>query len=182
MAAKVSLATGSMSDAIREYIKAHPGASQKEISAGLATAGIKVSGALINKIKYSKPKPARKARVGEAIASRNGVAGTTKAQAIRDAFATLGNRTRPRDVIAHLGQHGVVVSAAQVSAIRQSLHKRGRKAGSNGAASGRSAAAAIQAGTGISLEHLLAAKKLADQVGMQAAQKAVEVLARLGSR
>jgi len=186
MAAKKSAATGSMSDAVREYLKAHPEASQKDIAAGLSAQGVKASTSLINKIKYGKPKSGkpkpgrpkakrgRKPQAGRPAADRNGAAGTSKAQAIRDAFAALGRRTRPRDVIAHLREKGTAVSAAQVSAMRKSLRKRGRTAGSS------AAAATVGKEIGLSLEHLLAAKKLADQVGIQTAKKALDFLARLG--
>ncbi len=188
MAAKKSAATANRSDAVREYLSAHPGASQKEIAADLAAQGVKVSTSLINKIKYSKLKSGAKAKASvkgrrkvathkvatHRVATRNGAAGTSKAQAIRDAFATLGRRTRPRDVIAHLLERGTAVSAAQVSALRKSLRKPGRPA--NGAP-----AAAMRQEIAVTLEHLLAAKKLADQVGIQAAKRAVDFLARLVS-
>jgi hypothetical protein len=95
-----------------------------------------------------------------------------KAQAIRDEFATLGRKGRPRDVIAALKAKGIAVSSAQVSNIKASLRKgKGRK---TIAASGRS-------GDGeISLDALLEAKKLADRLGgVEAVKRAVDALARL---
>ena len=195
MAAKTSAATGSRSDAIRDYLKAHPQAAQKEIAAALSAQGVTVSAALINKIKYGKTSSGRKRKAGRVAGSRNGaggtsngsggasngMAGTSKAQAIRDAFASLGRRTRPRDVIAHLREQGTVVSAAQVSALRQNLRKRGRAAGSSASGGRVSNGRASGQELGLSVAHLLAAKKLADQVGFPAAKKALEVLARLGS-
>ncbi len=197
MVSKKSTATPSRSDAVRAYLKAHPDASQKDIASGLAAQGVEASVSLINKIKYGKPKVkrSRKAKAGRPSAHRNGKpaarkagaskaatgkaethkAGTSKAQAIRDAFATLGRSTRPRDVIAHLDAQGVKVSAAQVSVLRKTKAKR--KAAKAGSATRQATAGALE----LKLEHLIAAKKLTDQVGLQAARKALDILARLGA-
>ena len=187
MVSKKSTATPSRSDAVRAYLKAHPDASQKDIAAGLSAQGVQASVSLINKIKYGKPKVkrGRKAKAGRPSAHRNGKpaarkagaskAGTSKAQAIRDAFATLGRSTRPRDIIAHLDAQGVKVSAAQVSVLRKTKAKR--KPAKAGSATRQATAGALE----LSLEHLIAAKKLTDQVGLQAARKALDILARLGA-
>ena len=93
---------------------------------------------------------------------------SSKAQAIRDEFASQGPKARPKDVIAVLKSKGVSVSSAQVSNIKATLakHKRGRKShGSNGT---------------LSLESLVEAKKLADRLGgIEAARYAIEALAKL---
>ncbi len=187
MANKKSTATGSRSDAIRAYLKSHPDASQKDIAAGLAAEGVEASVSLINKIKYGKPTGKRpgKKKAGRAAAHRNGKptkakavaskSGTSKAQAIRDAMDKLGHRTRPRNIIAHLYEQGVKVAAAQVSAVRKALGKRKRRAVT------AIAPAAPTHDLGLSLEHLVAAKKLTDQVGLQQARKALEILAKLGA-
>lgn len=174
MAAKKSAAVGNKSDVIREYLSAHPGAPLKEIAAALSAQGIAASTALINKIKYSdKPKRGRKGKGRRGRAAHASSNGTSKAQAIRDGFAALGRGARPRDVIARLRENGMTVSAAQVSAIRKSIGKRGR-AGAFGAAS-------FAGEAGVSLEQLLAAKRLADQVGIVEAKRAIDILSRLSS-
>jgi hypothetical protein len=176
MATKVSSATLSKSDAVREYLAAHRTAPVKQVASALADEGIEVSVALINKIKYAGRKSLRSRRMaGRKPPLRKATARpASKAQAIRRALTQLGRATRPRDVVAHLKQGGVEVSAAQVSAVRKRF--RGTRP--------RPAAAALaggRTGDGISLEHLMAAKRLADQVGLDAAQRALEVLARLAS-
>lgn len=186
MANKKSTATGSRSDAIRAYLKSHPDASQKDIAAGLAAEGVEASVSLINKIKYGKPTGKRpgKKKAGRAAAHRNGKptkakavaskSGTSKAQAIRDAMDKLGHRTRPRNIIAHLYEQGVKVAAAQVSSPQGA--GQAQAAGGHG---NRSGGAHPRPGT--VLEHLVAAKKLTDQVGLQQARKALEILAKLGA-
>ena len=169
-------ATVSKSDAVREYLSSHATAPVKEIAAALSEQGVEVSVALINKIKYSDrkslPRGKRGGRRGRASAVE--AKGTSKAQAIRDALAHLGRRSRPRDVIAHLKAGGVIVSPAQVSAVRKVFRQHGgfkrSGAGPVGKANGDS---------GISIEHLIAAKRLADQVGLEAARKALEFLVKL---
>ncbi len=94
--------------------------------------------------------------------------GNSKADSIRQAFATLGRTARPRDVIAHLKQKGVIVSSGQVSTMRP------RK----GAAARKQAKRAPNGnGHGFAIEHLLAAKELAGKVGgIPAASKALAAL------
>ena len=89
-------------------------------------------------------------------------------------MAHLGRRTRPRDVIAHLKEGGVTVSPAQVSAIRKGFRKHGA-----GKRSVAGLAAKANSDAGIAVEHLIAAKRLADQVGLEAAKRALEFLVKL---
>lgn len=51
---------GSKSAAIRDYIAANPKATPKEIHEALTKQDIKLSLALVNAVKYSKPKSARR--------------------------------------------------------------------------------------------------------------------------
>jgi hypothetical protein len=176
MAAKESIGTVSKSDAVREYLSSHATAPVKEIATALSEQGVEVSVALINKIKYSDRKTSHRRKRGgrRAMASAAGSKGTSKAQAIRDALTHLGRRSRPRDVIAHLKAGGVVVSPAQVSAVRKVFRKHGgfkRSAGGS--------AARTNGDGGIAIEHLIAAKRLADQVGLEAARRALEFLVKL---
>jgi hypothetical protein len=149
----------SKSDAIREVLAAQPKAGVKDVKSKLEAKGIKVSDALINKIKYAR-KPA-----GRGKASR-GKSGMSKADAIRGMFEKLGSDARPRDVIAALKQQGVTVTSAQVSMLRGKAPKNG--------------AIRVQAGTAVSYEHLVAAKQLADRLGgVDKARQALESFARL---
>jgi hypothetical protein len=106
----------------------------------------------------------------------------TKSQAIRDAYARLGNKTRPRDIIAELAKQGVVVSSAQVSMVSKAMgiKKRRRRRGAEGA-EGMGAAPAVKGGgESVSVSHLIAAKNLADQMGgIKVVRKALETLERL---
>ena len=176
MVTKESSGTLSKSDAVREYLSAHATAPVKEIATALSEQGVEVSVALINKIKYSDRKSSghRKLAGRRRRLHRADAHGTSKAQAIRDALGHLGRRTRPRDVIAHLKAGGVVVSPAQVSAVRKAAGRNGRLQRSAGSSAGKA-----NGDVGVVVEHLIAAKRLADQVGLEAAKKALEFLARL---
>jgi hypothetical protein len=87
-----------------------------------------------------------------------------KAAKIREMFEKLGQGARPRDVIAGLADEKIEVSSAQVSNIKATLGGGGKK-GSSG---------------GISIEHLVLAKKFADQLGsVERAEGALAALAKL---
>ena len=77
----------------------------------------------------------------------------------------MGGDVRVRDVVFDLKKRGMKVSSAQVSTLR-------KHAGSNGHAK--------TSARPLSLDHLLAAKKLAEQLGsIENAQAALASLARL---
>jgi hypothetical protein len=81
-----------------------------------------------------------------------------KSDAIRQAWREMGNDARPRDVVRALQKKGMIVSSAHVVALRNTTAPR----------------------TPILLEHLYAAKQLADQVGgIDAASRALDALAKL---
>jgi hypothetical protein len=176
MATKELSPTVSKSDAVRAYLSSHATAPVKEVGKALSEQGVDVSIALINKIKYSDHKSLHRGKRGgrRRLSSSAGAQGTSKAQAIRDAISHLGRRTRPRDVIAHLKEGGVTVSPAQVSAVRKGFRTNGRLKRSVAAAPGKR-----HAQGGISVEHLIAAKRLVDQVGLDAARTALEFLVKL---
>jgi hypothetical protein len=156
---KTATATPSKSDAIRAVIAAQPNATLKEIKTKLEAKGVKASDALVNKIKYGRKGPGKKA-----ARSPNGHG--SKADAIRGMFAELGLNARPRDIIAELKKRGTTVTSAQVSMLRS-------KTPSNGGSRG-------MAGGAVSLEHLLAAKELAERLGgISHARQALDCLARL---
>lgn len=104
-------------------------------------------------------------------------AGGSKADSIRDVARRLPKPVRPRDVIAELAQQGIDVSRGQVSQVLRGMGMRRRRGRRSKAASTRSTATASVT---ISLNDLLAAKKLADQLGgVAAAKEAVDALAKL---
>jgi len=148
------------SDVIREILKSRPKATVKEVRTALQERGVKASDALINKIKYGRKTTTKKSRGRRA----NGSAGT-KADAIRGVFGEMGAKARSRDVVAELAARGIKVTSAQVSTLRKTI------------GSGRVKAAATYS---VSLDHLMAAKALAQRVGgIAIAQRALESLAKL---
>lgn len=151
----------SKSDVVRKYFAKHPTAGVNEVIDALKSQGIGVSPALVKKIKYTTPKKGR---------PRKGT--SSKADAIRAAIKEIGGRFRPRDVVASLAKKGVTVSLAQVSTIAKSLGMRRRKTKNvspNGHRDGS-----------VSINDLISAKKLADQLGgIERAKVAIHALARL---
>jgi arginine repressor len=189
MAKKAPKEGVSKSESTRQYVAKHPNAGPKEIVAGLKAEGIEVSLALASKVKYdrgakgSSRKGRGKQSVGRATAaSANGSAGHgNKAEAIRAAAKSLGKKVRPRDIIAMLQEQGIRVSSAQVSTTLTRMGMRRTKRGRN-ARAGAVATAARAAGNSasITIEDLIAAKKLVNQLGsVEAASKAISALARL---
>jgi arginine repressor len=108
----------------------------------------------------------------------NGSADTSKADSIRQVAQGMSRPVRPRDVVAALKEQGITVSPAQVGQILKSMGlkrcRHGRKAA---AMAGRSAASM---GEMLTLDNLLAAKKLVNQLGsIDAAKQAVDALVKL---
>ncbi|MEX0712153.1 MAG: hypothetical protein WD278_07370 [Pirellulales bacterium] len=171
---------------IRDYLAAKPQASVGDIISKFQERGIKVSAALAAKIKYNpaeKRMRQRKARSAINGQRRRGrppkrrLEQGGKADAIRQAFASLGRKTRPSEVVTHLGSRGITVSSSQVVSVRSALRKRrARKAaGRKGAA--RSPAAINDS---VSLKGLIGAKKLAEKLGgIDVAQQAMSALSKL---
>lgn len=173
------------SDATRKYVAAHPTASPTEIVAGLKAEGVEVSLSLASKIKYDRSRKGggkkgrkKKAAAAKAVSRKGAGERGEKAEAIRAAARSIGGKVRPRDVIAMLVEQGIEVSSAQVSTTLRKMGmrktKRGRKPGrpaaSTGAAHSRS----------ISIDDLIAAKKLVEQLGsIEAASQALSTLAKL---
>jgi arginine repressor len=156
------------SELTRQYIAKNPSANPKEIVAGLKAEGVEISFGLANKMKYDKSAKGRRKKA--AAPDRD-----NKAEAIRAAAKSLGKKVRPRDIIAMLKEQGIAVSSAQVSTTLKSMGmkrtRRGRKAGAV-AAAGREP---------ITIEDLIAAKKLVNQLGsIEAASQAISALAKLG--
>lgn len=92
-----------------------------------------------------------------------------KSQAIRD-YLKANKKAKATDVVKALGEKGIIVSTAMVYNLkaRKSMGKRRRKAEAGGQT------------IGLSISHLLAAKKLvAETGGMKEAQEALAALAKL---
>lgn len=150
------------SSAIRQILAAQPKATTAEIKSKLDEQGVAASVALINKLKYGRATGA----AGKSRASKKGV---SKAAAIREKFEQLGYDARPRDVIAALKSEGVKVTSAQVSMLRAKQANNGK--------------VRSQAVSAVSYEHLVAAKRLAEQLGgVEKARRALESYAQLVGR
>lgn len=100
---------------------------------------------------------------------------TNKSQAIRDTVVELGKKSRPRDVIAKLKSQGIDVSAALVTNVMARSGKRRPRRATRTAGIGRTTCA-----DNLTMESLLSAKRLLDQVGsVEEAKRALDVLAKL---
>ena len=178
------------SDLVRGYIAQRPQASVREIVETLKQQGTSVSIALASKIKYDRMRkgtgsgPGRGRGRASAVAVNNGSASGTKADAIREMAKSMEKPVRPRDLVAAMAAQGVHVSPAQVSQVLRGMGMRRRRRGGRRVAREGATAARQTAGSAtsrsISLDSLIAAKKLADQLGgVDAAKQAVDALARL---
>lgn len=67
MAKKSSKRDGSKSEAVRKLMAAYPDLTPKQIHEGLMKQGMQVSLALVNQVKYSKPKSQRKQTVRKTV-------------------------------------------------------------------------------------------------------------------
>jgi arginine repressor len=184
MAKKAAKEGVNRSEAARKYVAAHPTASPTEIVEGLKAEGVEVSLSLASKIKYDRSRKGggkmgrkKKAATAKAVPKAGGERGE-KAEAIRAAARSIGGKVRPRDVIAMLAEQGIKVSSAQVST---TLRKMGMRKTKRGRKPGRPAASARAAHSGsISIDDLIAAKKLVEQLGsIEAASQALSALAKL---
>ncbi len=165
MAKSISTPVASKSDAIQDVLKEHPNANVKEIQAALKNRGVKASDGLVNKIKYGRRSSGTRAK--KSRARRGGNSQINKAEAIRGMWRQLGAHARNRDVIAALEVQGVQVLSAQVSTLRKTIF-------------GRRGSAPVVTVESVSLDHLLAAKKLAEQLGgIEVAREALASYAKL---
>jgi hypothetical protein len=176
----------SKSDIVREYLDSAPGASPSQIVADLKSYG--VSQALAQKVKYlyggGRRRPAKaasRAKPASSFPASEPAADQSKADSIRRVAGGMGKRLRPRDVVAALRDEGIAVSFAQVGNVLRSMGMRRRKGGSKRSAAASAGRVARSASSQtISLDALLAAKKLADQLGgVQVAKEAMDALAKL---
>lgn len=186
MAKKTSQEGVSKSDLARQYLSKHPSASVSQITDGLKAEGVEISKALASKIKYGRSENgAAKKRVGSRkgagrrAAGRGAAAGgETKAESIRQSIRRFGKTFRPRDVVADLAESGIKVSSAQVSTVAKGMGMRPRRKGRGPAAAGVRPAAGR--GAGVSLDALVATKKLSDQLGgIENVKSALDALSKL---
>jgi hypothetical protein len=170
------------SQAVRDYLTKHPGATAKEIISALAANGIEVSKDLANQVKHrsqDKKKGRKMAKTAARQTATSNEADVNKSEEIRKAFKEMGRRTRPKDVIAALAEKGVTVSSSQVSMVRASMKKKSAKARRLAAASSEAPPAAASSparaisANGLSADDLIVAKRLADQLGGLERMKAV---------
>lgn len=176
----------SQSEHVRRYISKHPQDGPKAIVAGLHKQGIEVSYALASHVRHmtknAKARPAQKKRAGRnanAVAARNGAAEASKADQIRATITAMGRKFQTRDVIDTLKARGVAVTASHVRAVavRMGLKRRRRgRPATAGTTTNRPAGKSQM----WSLNDLIAAKKMAEQLGgIEAASQALAALAKL---
>jgi hypothetical protein len=102
--------------------------------------------------------------------------GPNKSSAIRD-YKAANSTASPKEIAEALGKSGIAVSAQFVSTVLSNAKKKGGKIGKRGPKPGRKAATAASG----SLEQLLKAKKMVEQLGgIDNARSALNVLAQLG--
>jgi hypothetical protein len=156
------------------------------VVAALGEQGIEVKTQLVSNVKNrmqqgsTRPWKAKRSEAGVVENRRTQVKPErgAKAQAIRDALIAQGLDARPKDVIAALAAQGIKVTSGQVVTIRKSMGGKGRKRRKSHA--GRPAVVAEANGATLNVDHLVAAKKLAEQVGgIDVARKALDALNRL---
>lgn len=157
-------AAQSKSDLVRAYIVRRPNATGSEVIKGIKREhGVKVSPALVVHVK----------RGTKAAAPAASSSSATKAEQIRQVAKSMGGKVRPRDVTAKLAEQGVTVSSAQVSTVLAAMGMKRRKPG-------RRAAVTERVASTLTLDSLLAAKKLVTQLGsVEAAKTAVDALSKL---
>jgi len=183
MAKKKAQEGANKTELTKHYVAKHPTAGVNEIVDALKKQGIDISRSLASKIKYGRTsaKKGRKAKKTSArVASKNGDAGYgQKAEAIRSAAKSLGKKVRPRDVIAMLKDQGIEVSSAQVSTTLKGMGMRRTRRG-RGAGVSAATPRAVGRSESITIDDLIATKKLVEQLGgIDQAKTAISALARL---
>lgn len=186
MSKKGASRDGSKKQAVRDYLANNKDASLKTIQADLKSAGVEVSAGTINKVKYESPKKAGKAR-----ASAGGV---NISQEIRKIMTENTDATRP-DIKRELKARGLKAAPALVNNVYVTTRKkmglpiirvtRGiAEAKPARKAAGRPAAKAVAApqavSSGLTVESLVEAKQLVDQLGgIASVRRALDMLERL---
>ena len=104
--AKKKAVRGGKSEAVRNYIAAHPDAKPKEIYEALTKKGVKLSLALVNAIKYSSKSGSRKktARRKKASKKSSGSISLTELIAAKELVESMGGTERVREALSVLDQ------------------------------------------------------------------------------
>jgi len=183
------------SNAIRRYMAKNRDANAQQVVDGLKTEGVTVTVGLVYNVKAydakkkaskkaakAAPKPAAK----DSAASTNGAAGGTKAEAIRAVAKNLPKPFRPLDVRAELAKQGIDATTTFIGKVLRAAgmkRKRRKAANGSGIPSPSDVRAAILArrSAPVTIDDLVAAKKLVGQVGsIEKVREALAALARLG--
>jgi uncharacterized protein YneF (UPF0154 family) len=198
MAKKGVKRDGSKKQAVRDYLVKNPGASLKSIQADLKTEGVEVSAGTINKVKYESPKSkAGGSTSGKSKAGRP-TGGVNVSQSIRDYMTDNPDATRP-EIKQAMADQGLKAAPALVnnvyvglrtklglpivSAVRgaKSTKRRpARKATSAAPAARVAAPAPARQSTGLTVDSLVDAKQLVDQLGgIDSVRQALDLLEKL---
>lgn len=162
---------GNLSDAIRDYLAAHPGANPTEIVEGLREQGTTVSRSLVNKLKYGGKRARRgrqRARATSSESKTQAAGAMTGTQAIQE-YLRAHPHAGPKQIREDLSEKGISVSASLVSAVKYRTGRHAPRPAARSAARrmrGR-AAAGRRGGTtsSVTLEQLLEVKRIADGMG-----------------
>lgn len=97
---------GSKSAAVRDYLAKYPDARPKEVYDALTKQGLKLSLALVNAVKYSKPKTSRRASQpnGSIASASNGEVSAADLIATKQIVDSLGGVAQTKDVLDLLEQ------------------------------------------------------------------------------
>jgi hypothetical protein len=152
-----SVKRGERSAAIRDYLKAHPGAGPKVVVEALAEEGVVVSKNLVSSIKYGKL--ANKG-AGRPRSKKSGkVSGS---EAIRQVLAR-DPHARPKAIREELASQGIRVKTGLISFVKFKFNKQGGAPKVRSAA--RVTAAPKVADANFSFNQLLKVKEMADSLG-----------------
>jgi len=170
--------TPTKTDVVRDYLQGNPTASANQIVSDLQAHG--VSHALASKVKsrYGKKKTRKKrGRKPRTTAPAAQAANGTKAAAIRAVAKTLPKPFRPRDVRAVLAEQGIEATTTMIGKVLRSMglkRRRPKRAVGGAPPALRSTSASL------SIDDLVAAKKLVGQIGsIEKVREALAALARL---
>jgi len=171
------------SNAIRRYISKNRDANAQQVVDGLKAEGVTVTVGLVYNVKaYDAKKKASKkaAKAAPKPAAKDSAASTnggTKAEAIRAVAKSLPKPFRPLDVRAELAKQGIDATTTFIGKVLRAVGMK-RKRRSKVAAGSATPTATSAA---LSIDDLVAAKKLVGQVGsVEKVRAALAALARLG--
>lgn len=152
---------GVRSEAVRQYLKAHPKAGPQVVVDGLKADGIVVTKALVSSIKYGKRGK------GKSRTRRT----ATRSEAIRGYFREHPTAA-PKEVQAALARQGIKVKTGLISNVKHNFQKKGY------APTVRVAARRTKAGS-VTVEQLIEVKRLSSSLGgLDQMRHALELLER----